>query len=245
MTALSTVDVVVLAGGLGTRLRDTLNVGTPKILAPILDRPFLDLLCDWLAGYGARRLVLCLGHLAGAVQDHIRMSRSCQGMDLRTVIEPSPLGTGGALRFAMAEFTTNPVLVMNGDSWTDSDLGEFVDQHNRQDCYLSLLCVQVADASRYGAVEVDGNGLIARFREKESGSTPGLINAGMYLLSRQALDDLAASQAISFERDFLQRQPPGRIRAHIAPTSRFVDIGTPESLGQAGTIIVAGERMTP
>jgi mannose-1-phosphate guanylyltransferase len=234
--ALAAVDVAVLAGGLGTRLRSVLGDELPKVLAPVGGRPFLEVIAGWLGSYGARRLVLCLGHLAGAVVAHARAMDGC-GLEIVPVVEPRPLGTGGALRFAAGHLTSDPVLVMNGDSWVDADLAAFVAGHRAAGAFLSMLCVEVPDASRYGRVDLAADGTVARFREKEPDARPGLINAGLYLLSRAALEELEAAQAHSLERDFLQRQAAGRVRAHVSPGGGFIDIGTPESLARAGAVI--------
>lgn len=236
--SLADVDVVVLAGGLGTRLRGALGNDLPKVLAPIGGRPFLDLLIDWLAGYGVRRLVLCLGHLADKVEAHLSRRTTLAAVDIETVVEPEPLGTGGALRFAASRLTSDPVLALNGDTWTDTDLTAFATAHRAHDAYLTILCAEVSDASRYGRLEVDEDDRVMHYAEKEDVPRRGLISAGFYLLSRRALEDLVASGAASFERDFLQRQPPGRIRAHFAGDARFIDIGTPESLSQAPDVIL-------
>jgi mannose-1-phosphate guanylyltransferase len=236
MSALAGIDVAVLAGGLGTRLRSVIGDELPKVLAPVGDRPFLDVMVDWLNGYGARRLVLCLGHLADRVVGHVAaMPKSA--IEIEAVIEPKPLGTGGALRFAAPHLTSDPVMVMNGDSWIDADLADFVHQHRARNRYLSMLCVDVPNASRFGRVEVDANGLVTRFAEKEDLARPGLINAGIYLLSQAAFADLARCEGPSFERDFLQLAADGRLAAHVCEGASFIDIGTPDSFAQAAQVI--------
>ncbi|MGE5475843.1 MAG: nucleotidyltransferase family protein [Bacteroidales bacterium] len=235
---LSDIDVVILAGGLGTRLRGVLGDELPKVLAPVGNQPFLDHMIAWLHGYGARRLILCLGYKANKVQEHLAQIEPSPMSHIQTVVEPEPLGTGGALRFAAPHFCSDPVLVVNGDSWTDTDLAAFVARHHAQKAYLSILCADVPDASRYGRLEIAEDGTVLQFREKEEHPRPGCINAGVYLLSRQAVADLVGSQAVSFEKDFLQRIAPGRIFTHSTPGARFIDIGTPDSLSQAPEVIV-------
>ena len=110
----------MLAGGLGTRIRPVLG-DTPKLLAPIGGRPYLWYLLEWLRKFGARRIVLGLGHGAGAVLDYLR-AQPAADLDIVTVVEPSPLGTAGAIRFARAHLRSDPVLVLNGDTFVNADL---------------------------------------------------------------------------------------------------------------------------
>ncbi len=238
---LAGIDVAVLAGGLGTRLRPVLGDDLPKVLAPVGGRPFLDVMVAWLDGYGARRLVLCLGHLADKVVAHVAGMECGAGLAIETVIEPGPLGTGGALRFATPHLRSDPVMVMNGDSWVDADLAGFVAAHRAGGAFLSLLCVRVADASRFGRVEVAADGAVTRFAEKEADGRPGLINAGIYLLSRAALAALGRAEGPSFERDFMAVLTDGRVRAHVCEGASFIDIGTPDSFHQADTVIRLGQ----
>lgn len=236
MTAsLSGVDVAVLAGGLGTRIRAVLG-DVPKVLAPVGGRPFLDHLLDWLRGQGVRRVVLCLGHLAGRVEAHLAANPP-DGIEVATVVEPEPLGTAGALRFARPHLRSDPVLAMNGDTFLEADLPAFLAGHLAERAEVSLLCVEVPSVARYGSVELDGRGRVARFVEKDpAAERPGLVSGGVYLLSAAALDRLAAGTGPSLERDFLEAQAPGTIRAQ-AVRGRFVDIGTPPSLRAAEHIV--------
>ncbi len=232
---LEALDIFVLAGGLGTRIRPVLG-DLPKILAPILDRPYLAYLLDWLERFGARRVVLGLGHRAQAVIEYLEQAQPLNGIEVATVVEPSPLGTAGAIRFARGVLRSDPVLIMNGDSFTDADLCAFVDCHSAAETRGSLLCAEVDDAGRYGRVEIDQAGYIQGFVEKDAAfHGTALINAGVYLLSEGLLDDIAACEATSLERDVFERLPAGSLAA-FAGRFRFIDIGTPESLAQAANV---------
>ena len=230
--SLAGIDVAVLAGGLGTRVAGVLG-DTPKVLAPVEGRPYLAWLLDWLKGFGTRRVVLCLGHLAGKVQawvaDHPRTD-----MEIVTSVEPAPLGTAGGLRHARALLGSDPVLVMNGDTFVAADLGALLRRHRDARADITILCAEVEDAGRYGRVELDADRRIGRFAEKEPGSGRGLINAGVYLLSAVALDRIAAGGARSIEREIFMAEGPGRISAEVTQGA-FIDIGTPESLSEAAT----------
>lgn len=231
--ALSNIDVAVLAGGLGTRIRGILG-DTPKVLAPIAGRAFLGHLMDYLAQFGTRRVVLCLGHLADRVTAWLAQGDSRHSLDVVCEIEPRPLGTAGAIRFVRDELTSDPVLVMNGDTFLDADLRAFVASHRLSGAEASVLCVEVDDASRYGRVEIGADGRVTRFAEKAPGR--GTVNAGVYLFSAAFLDRLAASDAVSLERDVLERLPAGTLHAAVVH-GRFIDIGTPDSLARAPEVI--------
>lgn len=235
---LETLDVFVLAGGLGTRIRPVLG-DLPKILAPISGRPYLGYLLDWLRCFGARRVVLGLGDRAEAVLDYMK-AQPANPIELATVVEPWPLGTAGAIRYARDALRSDPVLIMNGDSFTDADLCAFVLHHRSAKAIGSILCAEVDDAGRYGRIELDQRGRIHGFVEKDAafhGSAP--INAGIYLLSASLLDDIADGDAVSLERDIFARLPPGSLAAFTG-RFRFIDIGTPESLAAAPGFFRAG-----
>ena len=227
---LATLDVLVIAGGLGTRIQSALG-DTPKLLAPIGGRPYLAYLLDWLRRFGAKRIVLGLGHRAQAVIDFLDRHNSSYGdLAVVTVTEPQPLGTAGAIRFARPNLRSDPVLVMNGDSFADADLCAFVAHHRRVKAKATLLCAEVDGAGRYGRVELDGSGRIRGFIEKDPNfHGRSAVSAGVYLFSAALLDEIAAGSAASVERDVFGRAAPGSLDAFAGPFA-FIDIGTPESL---------------
>jgi mannose-1-phosphate guanylyltransferase len=234
------IDVAILAGGLGTRLAGVLG-DVPKVLAPIGGRPFLAHLLDRLAAAGARRVVLGLGHLADRVTAWLA-AHPPEGIAVVPLIEPRPLGTAGGLRFLRRELTSEPVLVMNGDSVVETDLGEFVAEHRRMESAVSMLCVEVAEAGRYGRVELGAGGWVRRFVEKDPLATgPALINGGIYAFGQAALNRLAESSGPSLERDFLPSLTPTGLYGAVR-RARFIDIGTPESLAAAADFFAAGAR---
>ena len=236
---LATLDVLVIAGGLGTRIQPILG-DTPKLLAPIGGRPYLAYLLDWLRDFGAKRIVLSLGHRAQAVVDFLdRHKSSYEDQSVVTVTEPRPLGTAGAIRFARPNLRTDPVLVMNGDSFVDADLCAFVAHHRRAQAKATLLCTEVDDAGRYGRIELDGEGRIRGFNEKDPDlHGRSIVSAGVYLFSAALLDEIAASSATSLEHDVFTRAPSGSLNA-FAGRFAFIDIGTPESLKLAERIFIA------
>jgi NDP-sugar pyrophosphorylase family protein len=163
------------------------------------------------------------------------------------VVEPAPLGTAGAIRFAREIMHSDPVLVVNGDSFADTDLCRLLDRHHAAHASATMLCAEVEDAGRYGRLTLDTEGFIQRFFEKDS-SSPGKawINAGIYFISAPLLDVIAAGTATSLERDVFE-QLPRRSLAAFTECFRFIDIGTPESLVQADEVFGAllGSQHSP
>jgi NDP-sugar pyrophosphorylase family protein len=232
---LRTIDVLVLAGGLGTRIRPVLG-DMPKLLAPVGGRPFLSYLLRWLVSFGARRVVFALGHAAAAVQRYLREFRD-PALEVVAVVEPRPLGTAGAVRFARAQLRTDPVLVMNGDSFVDADLCNFLTFHRAAGAIGTVLCANVANADRFGRVTVGEDARIREFVEKDPAfGGPAVVNCGAYLLSSALLDAIMAVPGPSLERDVFELLPPGSLAALIGPFS-FIDIGTPEALAAAAAVL--------
>ena len=235
LACLQSIDIFVLAGGLGTRLRPVLG-DRPKLLAPIGGRPYLAYLLNWLRGFGARRIVFGLGYQAEPIIGYLRDNPPSE-LSIETVIEPRPMGTAGAIRFARRSLQTNPVLVLNGDSYINADLCSFLAHHYAAGKQATILCAEVVDAGRYGRILLDENGSIQRFVEKDpTFRGQATINAGMYFFSTALLDDIAASDKTSLEHDMFERLPPGAIAAFIGG-SDFIDIGTPTSLAEACRVL--------
>jgi NDP-sugar pyrophosphorylase family protein len=233
-SCLAPLDVFILAGGLGTRIRPALGE-VPKLLAPIAGRPFLDYLLEPLRHFGARHIVLGLGYGASSVIDHLR-AQPHPDLVISHVVEPRALGTAGAIRFARAQLRSDPVVVLNGDSLVQADLCEFVAHYRSTRALATILCAAVDHAGRFGRVALNETGYIEAFVEKDPAfDGPGIVSAGIYLLSSQLLDEIAWGPSISLEHDVFESLPPGSLAAFVECTS-FVDIGTPESLAFARTM---------
>lgn len=231
--ALTDIDVMLFAGGLGTRMRGV-SGDAPKELAPIAGRAFLGHLLDYLAAYGARRVVLCLGHLADHVTAWLAQGDTNRSLDVVCQIEPRPLGSAAALGYVRKDLGTGTVMVMSGNTFLDADLRAFVASHRLSGADASVLCVEVEDAARFGRVEVGPDSRVRRFIDKAPGR--GVINAGVYLFSAAFLDRLDTADTASLTRDVLHKLPPGTLHAHVAK-ARFIDLGTPESLAVAASVI--------
>jgi D-glycero-alpha-D-manno-heptose 1-phosphate guanylyltransferase len=219
---------VILAGGLGTRLREAVP-NAPKSVAPVAGRPFLVHLLKQLQQAGARRIVLCTGYKSGQVDQEI--GSHFEDAEIVYSIEEQPLGTGGALHLAWQRYGNSDAsgwLVANGDSYCDLDLNELWRAHSSAGLAATLSAVEVPDGSRYGSLVWDQSNRLTRFGEKEDGSGARWINAGIYCLTPEFLNVLSAVTPLSLEREAF----PGWLARGIhvfAQRARFIDIGTPDS----------------
>ena len=232
---LDAIDIAVLAGGLGTRLAATVP-GLPKALAPVAARPFVEHLVDWLASQGAARIVFLLGHRAEQLEAHLA-DHPRAGIAFETSIENQPLGTGGAVGFAARKLHSDPVLVVNGDTFVDADLAPMLAAHRTSGAPATLLAVEVADAARYGRLDIADGRLLAFVEKDASFAGPAAINAGVYFLSQAMLARIAAQGSGSLERDVFAALAPGTLGVYFDRAARFVDIGTPESWHSAASIV--------
>jgi|SRR5262245_5848408 len=226
---LASITAVILAGGFGTRLRSVVSE-RPKVLAEVGGRPFLEYLLDQLVAADVKSVVLCTGYLGDQVQR--RLGTHYRTLALRYSREPQPLGTGGALRLALPMLDTDPVLVMNGDSFCDTRLDAFANWHAGRRATATILLAETDDTRRYGRVQVDDQGRVRRFSEKTNDMDPGLVNAGIYLLSRTLLGSIAFGRAVSLEREVFPEWI-GRGLCGFCSHGRVWDIGVPESYARA------------
>jgi len=228
------IDAVVLAGGKGTRLRSVVS-DVPKPLAPVNGRPFLDYQLALLARSGrVAKAVLAIGWLADRVIEHYE--RNPPPLPLEYAVEHELLGTGGALRNALDATSTSRVLALNGDSVFRWELQPLFDAHESAGAVATLALVRVPDTVRYGAVEVQ-RGRVAAFREKVGSSGPGLINAGVYVFERAALERVEPGRVLSLEREVFPRMAVDGLLAAAVFESDFIDIGLPETYAAAADIL--------
>ncbi len=232
-TCLKDTDVVILAGGLGTRLARELK-GKPKLMAPIDGKPYLDFAVRWLRYFGANRIVLALGHLAAEIETYVD-AHSYNGVEIICVVEQEPLGTAGGLAHACKSVKSDQILVMNGDSFVDADLCAFMESHRVSQVAGTLLCTLVQDRDRYGAVDIDDRGRIVGFQEKTANGTPGRINAGIYAMSSPLIKQVEELGRGSLEQDVFQKLPSGSLNA-FSGTFDFLDIGSPEDYAKASAV---------
>jgi len=229
----STPSTLILCGGFGTRLARRLR-GLPKFLAPIGGRPYADHLLEWLSAWHLRDVVLCVGHLADPIRAFCG-DGGRWGLTVRYSEEQTPLGTAGALALATRQPLTDTLLVLNGDTLLGFDPHATIRAHESCGSRVTLVLAHVADRSRFGAVEIDGDGQVTQFAEKGRRG-PGLVNAGVYVLDADILRTLPPVRPLSLETDVFAHLPRRALHAVVAP-GPFLDFGTPDSLDVAGDVL--------
>jgi D-glycero-alpha-D-manno-heptose 1-phosphate guanylyltransferase len=239
-SAFSALTVAILAGGLGTRLLPVVS-DRPKVLAEIHGRPFLAYLLDRLADAGSSRVVLCTGHLGDQIEQ--AFGKRYRTLQISYSRDRRPLGTGGALRLALPYLLSDPVLVMNGDSFCATDLTSFWNWHATRGSRATMLLCEVPNTQRYGSVKINHDGAITQFAEKKQGGS-GLINAGVYLLSRRVIDLIPEDTGVSLEHNVFPALMNQGLYGY-QQRGRFLDIGTPEDFAAAEQFFAAiDERET-
>jgi mannose-1-phosphate guanylyltransferase len=220
------MQALILAGGEGTRLRP-LTSTVPKPVVPLVDRPFIRFMLDWLHSHGVDDVVMSCGHLASGVRN-VLGDGSAFGLRLRYVEEPRPLGTGGALKFA-EPLLSDRFLMLNGDVLTDIDLTAQIEQHERTGATATLALTPVEDPSAYGLVRTRNGGEVTEFVEKPAPDQidTNNISAGAYVLERSVLELLEAEQPASIERDVFPRLVGDGLYGYVSD-GYWLDIGTPD-----------------
>lgn len=226
-------EVIILAGGLGTRLRSMVSE-LPKPLAPVAGRPFLAWLLDAYAERGFRRVILATGYLGEKIESAI--GARWGNLDVSYSREDRLLGTGGALKQASALLQGQWVHVANGDTYLEFDSTEMERVSVSSNALITVALASVPDLTRYGAVDVQ-SGFITRFREK-GGEGEGLINAGSYFFNRSLLDSFSGVDEFSFEEKILTPLVErGRV-SYVDSTANFIDIGVPEDYVRAESMFL-------
>src|SRR5205809_1079574 len=231
ITSVVVMKAILLAGGKGTRLRP-LTVHTPKPIVPIFDRPFLHYQLDLLKQVPEiDEVILSLNYQPRRIEE-IFGDGSESGLAIRYVVEPAPLGTGGAVRYA-GESLHDSVLVFNGDVLTEVDLGAVIALHRERKAKATIVLTPVDNPSAYGLVETDESGNVKRFLEKpgpnDSTSSSNMINAGIYVLEPDTFDRIPKDTPWSIERSFFPSLVErGETFVAYANRGYWIDIGTPE-----------------
>lgn len=215
---------IILAGGLGVRLQSIL-AGRPKCLAPVHGHPFLTWQIRSLAARGIESFVLALGHGSNQVKSYLPSLPSHP--HINCVTEPEPLGTGGAVRYAMSHLEALEALVINGDTFLGGSIIEMLRPLNIENGELTRMAtVKVKDCERFGGMSINGNNHVTTFIEKGH-SGPGLINAGFYRINRAAFNAEDAG-SFSLETKILPRLAHNGNLTACAMEGPFIDIGVPD-----------------
>ena len=232
------MQAVILVGGEGTRLRP-LTSTVPKPVVPLVGRPFITYMLEWLRGHGIDDVLMSCGFMATSVRN-VLGDGSALGIKLRFVEEPEPRGTAGALKFAES-LLDERFLMLNGDVLTDMDLTAQIEQHDRTGARATLALVPVDDPTAYGLVRIGKDNAVSAFVEKPSPDqiTTNLISAGAYVLERDVLDLVPPDRNVSIEREVWPRLVGAGIYG-FPSDDYWLDIGTPERYLQGTFDILAG-----
>ncbi len=235
---------IILAGGLGTRLRDAVP-DLPKPMAPLNGRPFLEYQIDYWISQGVRHFILSIGYRSEAIVSHF--GETYGGARLEYAVEAEPLGTGGGLLLAMDFLAGDDAfLLLNGDTFFEVNLDQLAAFHSARQSDWTLALFRTREVGRYMGPEVDGDGRILSLRS-EAGNAERLANGGVYLISPHIIrsSSMLAGQRVSLEDEIM----PGALAAGgrffgMECEGRFIDIGVPEDYWRAADF-VAGKEVAP
>jgi D-glycero-alpha-D-manno-heptose 1-phosphate guanylyltransferase len=218
------MECIILAGGLGTRLRGTIG-DFPKCMAPVNGKPFLHYLFVYLQEQGCTRIILSLGYKHEVIIDWLK--EHSWPFEISYVIEEEPLGTGGGIQLTIREAKTDDVAVLNGDTMFSVDLGDQFKFHVQLKSATTLALKEMKEFERYGVVNTDDQHHLISFEEKQYRES-GLINGGVYIINKNFLLGKGLPEKFSFEKDYLEAFVGEQRFYGYRDTSYFIDIGIPE-----------------
>lgn len=229
------ISAAILAGGLGTRLQTVVS-DRPKPLAQVGDRPFVAYLLDQLCKVQISQAVLCTGYLGEMIESYL--GKSYRNLHLAYSQEPVALGTAGALGLALPLLNTQQVIVLNGDSHCDADIGELISTHRQWKSSITMAVTFVADSSRYGTVILNNQAEITSFKEKGDQNGAGLINAGIYVIDHRVITGIPPGKKVSLEQDVFPQYVGHSLHGFLTEGC-FIDIGIPMDYERAQIILPA------
>lgn len=225
------MEAIVLAGGLGTRLRSVIG-DAPKCMAEVNGQPFLSYLFQYLEQQGCTKVILSLGYRHEVVLDWLEKNPS--SLEVSWVIENEPLGTGGGIQLALQAAETNEVFVLNGDTLFQVSLSEMRDEYHAHPAETMLALKHLEHFERYGTVAASDSGIITAFEEKKP-MDEGWINGGIYMIQRDEFLSRNLPQKFSFEKDYLETFVSENRFRSFQSNDYFIDIGIPTDYEKAQT----------
>jgi len=222
-------EAIVLAGGLGTRLRSAVP-DLPKCMAPVGGKPFLSYVIDYYSAQGIQEFIFSLGYMHESIEEYLDDHYSL--VDRKYVIEEEPMGTGGAIKLACEHSMTKNVLVLNGDTLFKINLSELSSLHQLKASECTLSLKTMTDFDRYGVVELNADQSVKHFHEKKHYSA-GTINGGVYALDKERFMKKDFPDKFSFEKDYLEKEYKKGKLFGIVQEGYFIDIGLPEDFERA------------
>ncbi len=222
-------EAIILAGGLGTRLKDTVP-DLPKCMAPVAGRPFLFHVINYLRSQGIEKFILSLGNQHEIIEAYL--AEHFATLNYQCSVEKEPLGTGGAIQLACSKAAEENVLIANGDTLFRVNIHKAFFFHNQNMAECTLLLKPMKAFDRYGVVETGTDHLVKNFKEKQF-YRQGNINGGIYLLNRDKFFDEEFPDKFSFEKDYLEKLFSSRRIYGLVQDEYFIDIGIPEDYNRA------------
>ena len=223
------MECIILAGGLGTRLKNAIG-DYPKCMAAVNEKPFLHYIFQYLEEQHCERVILSLGYKHDIVTSWLQNEKF--SFDIDFVIEDAPRGTGGGIQLALQEAKSDMVAVLNGDTFFNIDLGHLFSFHKEKEATTSLALKPMLQFDRYGAVHIDENDCILSFDEKAF-REEGLINGGVYIISKKPFFEKRLPEKFSFEKDYLEAFVSEKWFYGQRNDAYFIDIGIPEDYAKA------------
>ncbi|HMK28005.1 MAG TPA: HAD-IIIA family hydrolase [Chitinophagaceae bacterium] len=227
-------EAIILAGGLGTRLKDTVP-DLPKCMAPVAGRPFLFYVINYLRSQGIEKFIFATGYMHEIIEEYLNDQFST--LNFECSVEKEPLGTGGAIQLALSKASSQDLVIANGDTLYRVDLHKALLFHTQQQAESTILLKPMINFDRYGVVEINADHLVDNFAEKQF-YQKGNINGGIYLLNKDKFLDEEFPAIFSFEIDYLEKAlslPKGKKRRIVGQVQDeyFIDIGIPEDYNRA------------
>lgn len=220
---------IILAGGFGTRLQSVVN-DVPKSMAKVAGRPFLEYLFEYASNQQFDHIILSLGYKADIVIEWLKEQQ--QPFNVSYVIENSPLGTGGAIKYAFEKVTAKEAFVINGDTFFDVDTHTLSQFHKTKQADISIALKPMTDFDRYGSVTVNNQQRIISFNEKQY-CTEGLINGGIYIVNSELFQKTDLPEKFSFEKDIMESYINNIGIYGLKQDNYFIDIGIPSDFEKA------------
>ncbi|MFQ5641058.1 MAG: nucleotidyltransferase family protein [bacterium] len=228
------MDAIVLAGGLGKRLRGVVT-DQPKPMAMVNNQPFLNYVLNFLINNGVHRAILATGYLHHKIEEYYH--RTYKDLEIVYSIEEEPLGTGGAIKQAFSQVRSEHLLIINGDTFFEVSVDDLKKSHLEKEAGMTIALKPMHNIARYGSVEFEGTRIL-RFEEKQKKDF-GYINAGVYFANRDLFDAFDLPDKFSFEEDFLKKYPERLCMHAFVTDGYFIDIGIPEDFQKAQTEMMA------
>ncbi len=234
MNKLKNIDIAILCGGLGKRLRPAIGE-SQKVMANVNDEPFLNILFRSIAIQGGKRVILLTGYKAETVEEYYK--KNSFGLAIDFSREASPLGTGGALKNARSLIKTDPFMMMNGDSFCAVDFLKLLKFHRSQKALATIVVREIEDAKDYGSITLNAQKEIVGFEEKAKGGK-AYINAGVYCFNNGIFGLMPKDNAFFLERDFFPGIAGNRFFGFVV-NNEFIDVGVPHRYEKAKKIFKA------